>query len=189
MKGAAVIATAISVRWYSLIKMLSSALELRPVIEQYLSIVTDGKLKRHLATALRTQSHQLIGLERSEIQNVDDDVAMEILGELPQTALHAHNPRAIATIEPAEWDDASRIIEVSKGLRDVMTVIESDQFGTNADIWRGYLWLRRLNARNRDDQITQAWADAQKIWEHWESRSPTVPSQRQRETVIRSLQK
>jgi hypothetical protein len=128
-------------------------------------------------------------LEGTEIQNVDDDVAMEILGELPQTAPRGHNPRAIATIEPAEWDDASRITEVFEGFRDVMAVIESDQFGTNADIWRGYLWLPRRNARNPDDQITQAWADAQKIWEHWESRYPTVPTQHQRETVIRSLQK
>jgi hypothetical protein len=82
------------------------------------------------------------------------------LGELPQTAPHAHNLRAIATIKPAEWGDVSRITEVSEGFRDVMTVIKSDQFGTNADIWRGYLWLRRLNARNPDDQVTQAWADA-----------------------------
>jgi hypothetical protein len=51
-----------------------------------------------------------------------------------------------------------------------MTVIESDQFGRNADIWRDYLWLRRLNARDPDDQTTQAWADAHKIWEHWEPR-------------------
>jgi hypothetical protein len=44
-KDAAVMATATSVWWYSLIKMLSSALELHPVIEQYLNIVTEGKLK------------------------------------------------------------------------------------------------------------------------------------------------
>jgi hypothetical protein len=62
-KGIAIIATATSVPWYSLIKILSDAFELRPVIEQYLSTVTDGKLKRHMATALRTQSHLLIGLE------------------------------------------------------------------------------------------------------------------------------
>jgi replicative DNA helicase len=60
---------------------------LHPVIEQYLSIITDRKLKRHLVTALRTQSHQVIGLERAEIQNMDDDVAMGILGELPKQRL------------------------------------------------------------------------------------------------------
>jgi hypothetical protein len=57
--GLTTIATAISVRWYSRLKMLKSSIELRSVIETYLDICGDGKLKKRLMKTYAAQSEEL----------------------------------------------------------------------------------------------------------------------------------
>jgi hypothetical protein len=54
-KGPMAIATATPVRWYSLVRMLSSAISLRPVIESYLRDLSDPKLKKRLSRGLESQ--------------------------------------------------------------------------------------------------------------------------------------
>jgi hypothetical protein len=53
------IATAVSVGWYSLAKMLSNAMELRTVTESYLATCRDAGLKRKLMTTYKAPSEEM----------------------------------------------------------------------------------------------------------------------------------
>jgi hypothetical protein len=117
---------------------------------------------------------------------VDDDDIVHVLANLSGTAERPEDIHQVATIDEAEWTHAQTITEVFEGFRDVMTVLESDRFGTTAEIWRGYLWLCTTQG-GEISQLVEGWREAQAVWSRWIERYSTIPTKEQRDITKKRL--
>jgi hypothetical protein len=197
------IASAISVRWYSLEKMFSSAITLRPVIESYLSEATDSRLRTKLLAIQRGQnvpvpdSASLI-LDSAPAPEVDEgDVERQIPsdGLTPSQFMSRGFDSAPESqsnlglrIDPREWELAETANEIFKAFKSVMLSLESDDFGMIADVWHGLLYIQQAVQATDHPVLKSGWADAQAILARWHHRYPNLPTEAQKAFALAHLQ-
>jgi hypothetical protein len=68
-----------------------------------------------------------------------------------------------------------------------MLQLESDRYGTIANIWRGILAIRHFVERGSFPETVFGWGDAVKIYDKWVDKCPTLPTDAQKATVISDL--
>jgi hypothetical protein len=168
------IPTITPIRWYSLCKMLSSSLRLRQVIETYVATLSEPKLKAAIVKAIRKQQEQFTGIPEADVQQLQDD-------EIPTLVLSVDHPDL--TIDPSEWDQLNVLSDIFDAFKELLEEIESDQYGTMADIWRGFLWLRGVVMAVELNEVIEGWKQATAIWERWVERYPLIPSETQKDDI------
>jgi hypothetical protein len=180
--GPVTIPTAISVRWYSLCKMLSASVHLRHVIQTYLATLADAKLRSQLIRAFRAQTEELSGVSQTEVAAITDEDVEAII--LPPTS---SGNRAKIEIQDEEWEQLRILADIFGIFKEVLEVVEADQYGTLADIWKGFLWIKDAITQYDQTEVVNGWRTAVTVWENWEARYPVIPSQVQRESIQRRL--
>jgi hypothetical protein len=189
-QGISTIASAVSVRWYSLVKMLSSAIALRPVIEAYLAVSAHPRLLKKLQ---RAQTAVLAGDSPAPIQSESDREAEldDIGGEPPSDGItpsqftpSQHEPLSQSHsgigIPEDEWQLAGTANRAFGFLRSVMTVLELDEYGMIAQIYPGLLFLERSIGEIEDVDVRYGWSSAHDVFNRWRARYPKMPTESHR---------
>jgi hypothetical protein len=207
--GVTTIATAISVRWYSLAKMLSSAIELRSVIDAYLELFGDGKLKMTLMETYDSQSEEMaedLGASQvaegavvsepstlEEIIDDDEDPDRQLPSDgitpaafVVDSSASEHSQGGIG-IEDREWQTAMTAYGIFNTFRTVMKQLESDNYGTIADIWRGITAICRFARTEGVACPLFGWNNAMDVHSRWLKKCPQLPTKSQTDTLIRHL--
>jgi hypothetical protein len=184
--GVTRIATACAVRWYSLTKMLSSAIALQPVICEYMRTeLTQPKLQGFLTQGVIQQSVEILGVSQDHVFT-DTEINEKFL--IPdERASQPDQAERVIGIPNKQWDYATMANQLFGHFRDVVLSLEGEQFGTIADIWRGFLWIDlKRQALNHPD-VNAGWTEAMNVWRRWEKRYPKLPTDEQRAAAIRVL--
>jgi hypothetical protein len=148
------IPTAIAVRWYSLCRMLSASVRLRPVIETYLATLADAKIRSHLIRAFRTQRELLSGVSQTDIAAIPDEDVDAIIRPTRTGS------RVKIGIEEAEWEQLGILADIFDIFKEVLEVVEADQYGTLADVWKGFLWIKDVITRFDQTEVVNGWRAA-----------------------------
>jgi hypothetical protein len=180
------IATAFPVRWYSLTKMLTSAIALRTVICTYLrEELTPSALKRFITEGAKESSVEILGVTQTQ-EFTDADIQRDFLIR-DETASQPIQAERVVGISKEQWDYADMAKNVFGHFQAVMLSLEGDHFGSMSDIWRGFLWIRGQIQLLGHPDVTKGWGEAMKVWSRWESKCPKVPTSEQREEAIERL--
>jgi hypothetical protein len=185
-QGITRIATAFPVRWYSLTKMLTSAITLRRTICTYLrEELTPAALKRFITEGAKESSVEILGVTQAR-EFTDSDIQRDFLIR-DETASQPIQAESVVGISQEQWDYAEMARNIFGHFQAVMLSLEGDNFGTMSDIWRGFLWVRGQVQRIGHPDVTKGWVEAMKVWSRWEGKYPKVPTSEQKEEAIKRL--
>jgi hypothetical protein len=123
----------------------------------------------------------------------DDDPERQLLSDgitsgtfVVDTRSASHSQTGMG-IDQCEWEIAQEADTFFQTFRTVMMQLESDRYGTIADVWRGILAIRQFMEEGPFSQAVFEWADALKVSQRWVAKCPTLPTDGQKATVISNV--
>jgi hypothetical protein len=178
------IALALAVRWYSLTKMLTIALSLRPLICRYMrEELTQNALNKFITEGVQQASVEILGVSHDRVFT-DSEINDTFLIQ-DETSSQPDRALRVIGISDDQWEYATMANKLFGHFKDVTLSLEGEQFGTVADIWSGFLWIEQQVQTLNHPDVNNGWKDAMAVWRRWQAKYPTIPTNEQKEAAMR----